>query len=145
VFANAIHTVDLIRYLARGEAIIKRLSRTPLGESSFVLDAAISFSGGDEARYISLWNSPGPWVLNVYTENNRWLMAPLEELALQTGESKKTTPVVGAATQDELKPGLWNIFEEIQKHWMGEEPDLPTPKSSLESMELVARIFGTDG
>jgi hypothetical protein len=70
-------------------------------------------------------------------------MAPLEELDLQTGDSRKTSPIVRPGDQDELKPGLWNIFEELQKHWSGEKPALPTPESSLESMELVAKIYQT--
>jgi predicted dehydrogenase len=143
MFANAIHTVDLIRHIARGEALIERITRTPLGDNSFVLDASLTFASGDQARYVSIWNAPGPWVLNVYTETNRWLMAPLEELDLQTGDSRKTSPIVRPSDQDELKPGLWNIFEELQKHWSGEKPALPTPESSLESMELVAKIYQT--
>jgi predicted dehydrogenase len=145
MFANAIHTVDLIRHLARGEAHVERISRTPLGDNSFVLDASLGFTAGDQARYVSIWNAPGPWVLNVYTETNRWLLAPLEELDLQTGESRKTSPLVRPSNQDELKPGLWNIFEELQKHWAGQEPAIPTPESSLESMELVSKIYQTSG
>jgi predicted dehydrogenase len=145
MFANAIHTVDLIRHLARGEVFIERITRTPLGDNSFVLDASLTFTSGDQARYVSIWNAPGPWVLNVYTKTNRWLMAPLEALDLQTGESRRTSPVVRPSDQDELKPGLWNIFEELQKYWAGKKPALPTPESSLESMELVAKIYQTHG
>jgi hypothetical protein len=145
MFANAIHTVDLLRFLGRGKIKVEKVSRTQTGGSSFVLEASLSFKSGDRAKYMSVWNSPGPWVLNVYTEKARLVMGPLECLGRQSGENRVVEELVRPDSSGDLKPGLWNLMDEIRKHWTGGHPEVPSAEDSHESMKLVSRIFRTRG
>lgn len=145
MFANAIHTVDLVNFLGRGNARVVKTTKTSSGPSSFVIEASISFTSGDKATYFSVWNSPGPWVLNVYTESVRMVMGPLEQLSRQPRGSRLLEEIVGPDSSTPLKPGLWNLVEELCKHWDGGEPSIPSPQDSYESMKLVASIFKTRG
>lgn len=145
MFANAIHTVDLMRFLGRGKIKVEKVSRTQTGESSFVLEASLSFKSGDKAEYISVWNSPGPWVLNVYTEKARLVMGPLEYLGRQVGESRVVEELVSSDSAGALKPGLWNLMDEIRMYWTGGHPRIPSTEDSHESMKLISRIFRTRG
>lgn len=145
MFANAIHTVDLMRFLGRGKIKIEKVSKTHTGKNSFVLEASLSFKSGDKAQYISVWNSPGPWVLNVYTEQTRLVMGPLEYLGRQVGESRVVEELVSSDSAGALKPGLWNLMDEIRKYWTGGQPQIPSAEDSHESMKLVSRIFRTRG
>lgn len=141
-FANAIHTLDLLSFLGRGEPVVDFVQKTPLDGESFVLEAQISFSSGDSAHYFSVWNAPGPWILNVHSGRARWVMGPLEVLERQPEGSRERIGLVGPGEAGEYKPGLWNMLSELKDYWGGIEPQLPDSRESLRSMKLVADIYG---
>jgi predicted dehydrogenase len=141
MFANAIHTVDLINYLGRGSVTLESVCTVSLGESSFVVRAGLAFTSGDYCDYISIWNSPGHWTLNAHKEDTRWVMRPLENIERQRGSSRQTEPLLSSKDIDDYKPGLWNLLSELSKFWEGTQPNIPTPIDSLRSMELVSEIF----
>lgn len=140
-FANGIHTVDLLRHLARGELSVNSSQRTALGNGAFVVEATLGSSTGDFARYVSVWNAPGPWILSVHTSKSRWVMGPLELLGHQEKGSRETKNLVGSDDSEPHKPGLWNMLTELRRYWDGLEPSLPGPESSLMSMKLVEEIY----
>jgi hypothetical protein len=141
MFANAIHTVDLMMHLGRGLATLDSVSTMSLGRESFIVRAGVTFSSGDYFDYISVWNSPGHWTLNAHKEKTRWLMRPLETIDRQEGSSRLTEPLLSSEDLDYYKPGLNNILSELASYWEGGVPNVPSPADSLESMKLVAKIF----
>lgn len=145
MFANAIHTVDLLRSFVGSPGEVSRVWRTSLGGKSFVLHADIEFESGDRAVYTSAWDAPGRWSLDVFTESNRWVMSPLEELYLQRGSTRDLEEIVPPVASPPYKSGIWEMLSELATYWDGDIPRLPDYRDSLDSMKMVSEIYETRG
>jgi len=142
MYANSIHVIDYFLLLGRGnicavEPIIPWDSVQP----RYVV-AKVSFESGDVGLYEGIWNGPGPWAVSVNTPEKRWEMRPLEQAAFQIAGQRKLEAVESHPWDTQFKPGLRLQAEKAVAAALGEINDLPTLQNSLESMRLVAAIFG---
>jgi predicted dehydrogenase len=142
MYANSIHAIDLIRVFGRG----KIKSVRPVIEydpaKPGVVVARIEFESGDLALYQGIWNGPGPWALTVTTPVSRWELRPLEKAAVQRKGERILTPVEQAQADKDFKAGFRLQAEQTVAAVRGEPNEAPTIQDSLESMRLVAAIFG---
>ena len=141
MFANAIHTVDLLRHLGRGAPEIVSKHINFFGERAFFLTANLIFESGDSASYCSVWNAPGRWALKVFTGDSHWELKPLEYLKIWHDASKLYEDFSPSTEDLELKPGLWGMLSELSCEFTSGASELPSLAEGLESVELVSTIY----
>lgn len=142
MFGNSIHVIDYLRAFGRGP--IKRV--TPIFRwnpaAPGIVVASVEFASGDRGVYEGIWNGPGPWAVTVSHPEVRWEMRPLERAFYQATGSRVLSPV-GADPADSLfKPGFRRQAEAAVLAAQGESSAAVTLAESLETMDLIARIFG---
>lgn len=141
-FANAIHTVDLLRVFARGHVETVETFVWSNAEFRRDVESRILFSSGDRATYSSFWNLPNTWSLNCVTSAQRLVLAPLEQGFSQKDGERSIAPMLLKGRDLEFKPGLSNLVDDLERHFAGTPSSLVELEEGLESMELVSRIFG---
>jgi predicted dehydrogenase len=142
-FANAIHTVDLANFFASGVIESVTSSRWTLGSKSFVVEASVDYSSGDRIAYTSYWNTPQNWSLSISTSETRALLSPLEELQTQAKGNRLPTRTDLEGKDKIFKPGLFGLVENLTSYLQGKPSEMVSLEESLESMNLVERIFGS--
>jgi predicted dehydrogenase len=142
MYANAIHMIDYLSILGRGNIISVDpiIPWTP--ESPRFVMAKISYDSGDIAIYEAVWNGPGPWAITVSTQEKRWEVRPLEQASFQPYGSRKLEPAPVHEWDTTFKPGLRVQAEEAVKAAMGKPHVLPSLEEAMKSMKLAAAIYG---
>lgn len=142
MYANSIHVIDYLRIFGRGP--IRKV--TPIlpwdPRKPGVVAAAVEFSAGDAGLYTAIWNGPGPWHVSVSTPQIRWELRPLEQAAFQKCNERKLHPVEPSTWDHDFKPGFRKQAEEAVAAAMGRPGRLPTLDDAVETMELIAAIYG---
>lgn len=142
MFANSLHLVDYLRAFGRGPVTkVSTIAPWNPREPGIVL-ARVDFESGDLGLYEGIWNGPGPWAVQITTPTRRWEMRPLEEATFQDGGERKRHPVELHAWDRAFKPGFRLQAEHAVAAALGKPSDCPSLDESLESMSLVAKIFG---
>lgn len=142
MFANSIHLVDLMRFLCRGTVESVQVLSHWRPDSPALVAGLVEFSSGDMAIYEAMWNRPGPWSCAVTTQSSRLEMRPLERLSTQA-DGDRTAHSVDLGDSDlQFKPGLLNQAEQAVRMVSGQSHSLPDFNDALESMRLVAALYG---
>lgn len=142
MYANSIHTIDLIAHLCRG-AVEEVIRDAPwAADETFVHGASIRFASGDRARYDAVWQGPGPWSCAVTTPSQRLEMRPLESLTLQVAGSRIANPVELDQTDGDFKPGFLRQAEAVLAGVRGRPTAAPTLSEGLATMDLIEAIYG---
>jgi predicted dehydrogenase len=142
MYANSVHVIDLARVFGRGEIVdVVPVVRWNL-EKPGVVVAKIAFSSGDAALYQGIWNGPGPWAAVVTTDRERWELRPLEEASLQKRGERVVTRMEADPVDKSFKAGFRRQAEAVCDGVRGRKSDAATIDDALESMKLIARIFG---
>lgn len=112
--ANSTHVADLAFYLG-GQP--KEMASFVTGElnwhptSSIFSGAGVSKSGA-LFNYAANWESAGRWAVEVFTNENRYILKPMESLLVQ---KRGTIPQLSVEIDDsldkEFKPGLYKQLE----------------------------------
>lgn len=145
MYANSIHLVDYLPLFGRGEITDINILLPFDNQNPTSLVAGISFSSGDFGLYQAAWQGPGPWMVIVATDMNRYELAPLEKLTIQKrGERVKNEWVFEAEgpPKKEVKPGLFNQASEMIRFVNTGETSLTTLNEATQSMRLVAKLYG---
>lgn len=142
MFANSIHMIDLLRYLANGEIVNINNYKQEISADVWNITSNIQFSSGDIATYVGIWNSPGPWSLNCFTGNSRWELRPIEQAHFQLSDEFKTTEVPIDIWDQQFKPGVRRMADELLKYFKFGKTELPTIHVALDSMKSVQQIYG---
>jgi predicted dehydrogenase len=144
MYANAIHLVDYFHELGRGPVTdVTPIVPWSAGNPDFVV-AKLSFASGDIGLYEAVWNRPGPWAVTVNAGSERYEMRPLEQAAVQSYGERRLSPLPPDDWDEKFKPGLRYQADQAVRAARGERSDLPAISEALESMRLVARIYGLD-
>jgi hypothetical protein len=105
--------------------------------------AEIEFESGDLGVYEGIWNGPGPWAVTVATPGRRWEMRPLEQAVYQNRGERTLNPVDVHPWDKTFKAGFRRQAElAVAAASAREGPQLPTLADGLETMRLIAKIFG---
>lgn len=141
MFANSIHLIDYLQLLGRGEIVnVDRVLPWNPNDPWHVV-AKLTYSSGDVALYEAAWNRAGPWSINVTTDEARFEMRPIENIAVQKFGERKLEPLELHSWDKDFKPGLRLQAEEMIKAAKGEPSQMPTLRDAYKSMELVAEIY----
>jgi len=142
MYANSIHLIDYLRLFGRGSVT----SVTPVvgwspGTSHTVI-AKVEFDGGDVGLYEGIWQGPGPWAVSVTTPEKRWEMRPLEDAAFQSRGERQMHRVEVHQWDRQFKPGFRLQAKMAVAAALGEPSESPTLAEAMDTMKLIAEIFG---
>ena len=140
MFANAVHLIDLFHVFCRGNLETVRPLQPWRGLATELVVGELVYDSGDIGLYQALWNRPGPWSVAVSTCNRRLEMRPVEKVAEQLAGSRVNREQEQDPLDRDFKPGLFRMAAV-----RGEKHALTTIDDSLQSMELVAALYGKTG
>jgi predicted dehydrogenase len=145
MYANSIHLVDYFATFARGELIaVHHGSRFDAAKPGHVV-ATLQFSSGDCGVYQAIWNGPGPWAVTVTNAAVRIELRPLEKLLLQKRGERRSVEQEADPLETTYKAGLyWQAAQVVAEARGQHAAPLATLMQATQSMDWVARIYGTD-
>jgi predicted dehydrogenase len=136
-FANSTHVIDLAFYFANSPIELKTFVNK--GNLSWHKNSNFVGAGKTESNvlfsYISNWEGPGRWSIDLRTEKHRLLLEPLEKLKIQIKGSLEFKELELDYSIDELyKPGLFNQINSFLK---GDYKDLVAIKSHIYNSKYI--------
>lgn len=142
MYANSIHTIDLIRFFGRGDLTNVQPVIPWQKEKSQIVLCYLEFSSGDKAVYEGIWQGPGPWACAVSTPTRRWTMQPLEKACFQNANERQLHELAKADVDQQYKAGFYRQAEEVCKAVRGEPSQAVTIQESLTTMQMIYKMFG---
>ncbi|HLD16422.1 MAG TPA: Gfo/Idh/MocA family oxidoreductase [Coxiellaceae bacterium] len=142
MYANSIHTIDLILAFARGQISRIEPIKPWKGEQTDVMLVHIEFDSGDHALYEGHWQGPGPWACSVNTPTKRWMLQPLEIASLQKKGERQRVDIPMDECDKQFKPGFYHQAREVINKIRGQESRAITLKESMRTMQLIHNMFG---
>lgn len=140
---NGIHVIDLVRFFAGDVKNITSFRHALQEKNGDNFGALLTFKNNPAiGHYISHWQSPGRWKIDLYGKDVRAHMEPLEEGVII---EKDSPPVIiePDAHDKEFKPGFWAQNRYFIDRVRDKKP-ISYPASSIEdaekTMELVEQI-----
>ena len=141
MFANSIHIIDYVRFLARGN-VSKIENRKPFViEEEHIITSQIEFSSGDVALYTCYWNMPARWSVDVSIGQQTWQFSPLEKARVYTLQNREVKEFETSPFDHEFKPGLYRILQEIEALVTVGETKLTSLSVGNLTMELIEGIY----
>jgi predicted dehydrogenase len=146
LFANGIHSIDLLRYFGGEVKKVHAFSGRWEEEQKNSFGALMRFESGAMGQYIANWMSPGGWSVTLYGMNRRVLLKPLERGVL-IGRSGAETPLPVDEVDTLFKPGLYaqdRYFLDCVRE--GRKVSYPAADlaDAVKTMELIEAIAGGD-
>ena len=115
MYANSIHQIDFFNLICRGEVCSVDVIEPWLGSETNSVLARVRYDSGDSGMYIAAWNRPGPWSVQVFTDERFFQMAPVEELAARSKHTRVTE--ILASEKGPMKPGFANQASNFLLSW----------------------------
>jgi len=142
MYANSIHVIDYLRLFGRGDIVsVSPVVEWDPDESPYVV-TKVEFESGDIGLYQGIWDGPGPWAVSVNTPAMRWEMRPLERAAYQARGERQLHPVEMHPWDRQFKPGFRLQAQMAVAAALDEPSESPTLAQAMETMRLIAAIFG---
>ena len=112
LYANSIHTIDLLRFFGGEIKKIKSFSCNNGFSKNFTL--AIKFKNNSIGTYVSNWNSPAGWSVTIFGDGYTIKYKPLEVGILI--DKKFNKKFLKKSTFDRIyKPGFYKQMLEFKK------------------------------
>jgi predicted dehydrogenase len=146
LFANGIHSIDLLRYFGGDVKKVQAFSGQWEEEQKNSFGALMRFESGAMGQYIANWMSPGGWSVTLYGMNRRVLLKPLERGVL-IDRSGAETPLAVDEVDTLFKPGLYaqdRYFLDCVRE--GRKVSYPAADlaDAVKTMELIEAIAAGD-
>ncbi len=142
MYANAIHLVDLIPFLTRGEVNhVSTRGWSRLTTDPQLVSARVELTSGDVGTYEALWSTRGPWAASVTTQSLRWEMRPLEQARWKKTNDQQWHEISQTRADRYWKPGLLRQAQQVIRAANGMDHDLVTPDVALNSIRLLSLIY----
>lgn len=141
IFANSLHGIDLLTWLAGDVADLTISSRSlKSGAFRWLMAAHGVTDRGVLASFHSTWDSPGGWRVTFCSEGRRYVFAPLEQCEV-TDRDGSTRQIVADAIDTQFKPGFYRQAESFLKLMDGSsDGDIVTLENVAPSMALAERL-----
>jgi predicted dehydrogenase len=145
--ADAIHCIDLLRFLGGELASTHALSSAWRGRTPNSFGALIRFQGGGIGHFVSNWTAPGKWEVKLYGFDMRIDLSPLEEGKVTTREG----PAFLVPKDDadiKYKPGFYrqdHYFVEHVRSGRAIERPAADLDDALRTMRLLEEIANPRG
>jgi predicted dehydrogenase len=139
MYANSIHVLDFLNFLARGE--IKKIDTKKIKfKNSYVVISNIAYSSGDYARYTGYWNLPANWSVLVSDKKNFLKINPLEKI--QILNKNKIIKLDSFYFDEKFKPGFYYQFKEIDRAIKNKKNYAVGIFDAIKSVKIVNKIYG---
>ncbi|MAD94577.1 MAG: hypothetical protein CML33_03675 [Rhodobacteraceae bacterium] len=139
MYANSIHQIDFFNIICRGEIINVDVIEPWSGSETRSVVAKISYDSGDSGIYIAAWSRPGPWSVQVFTDERFFQMAPVEELSAQSRFTRVKETL--AEEKGPVKPGFEGQAHNFVSACLGEAHGLVSLSESHRTMQLISKIY----
>jgi hypothetical protein len=140
MFANSIHLIHYFNILCRGKVNSVNSFKIHEKKKLIFISSKIIFSSGDIGIYECYWNMPGFWSVTVTTSLKKWQLKPLENLKI-FNKKNKLTFFCEEQNGKNLKAGLLNQAINLIKAFNKQKNNLVSLKESLQTMELIHKIY----
>jgi len=127
IYANSIHTIDLLRLFGGEPLKSYSLSSSSEGVGRDQFSASFMFKNNVIGSYISHWRSPGSWAVNLFGEGVTVRFSPLEQ-GFWTDQEFNTFPIKISKEDSEFKPGFYLQMKNFQEliinrklNWPGQD------------------------
>lgn len=143
IFSNSIHLIDYCRIFARGSAKkYKKILDVKMNKRRYFVKKII-FSSGDIVLFHSIWNKPGPWSLNISTENFYFNLNPLENLSYKVKSKikpNKTYYFENSKFDKNFKPGFRVQAQEMYKALSNKKNKMPNIDQVLFTTKIIHNL-----
>lgn len=140
MYANSIHLVDYLKFLARGRVTSLSHVSPWTGELGSVVEVELKFDSGDRGHYRAVWEQDGPWSVSVEDAESTLVMRPLEKLT-RTSSGTLVTDDIDYSEDQRFKPGYLEQARAFLRALSG-STTCPSLDDALETTQLVAQIYG---
>ena len=142
IFANSIHTIDLIRFF--GGEVSQQLSFHQSFSNEFKdqLYSLFKMENNCLASYASNWHSPGSWSVKLMGHGISAVFSPLEEgYTIDKNFHKEEIPL--SKFDKAIKPGFYNQMKAIQGLININSLEWPSVdlESSMKSYEIASKMI----
>lgn len=142
IFANGVHCLDLLRFLGGEITQIHTISHRWVEKTGDSFGALIEFESGAMGHYISHWQTPGRWRVDLYGQDIRVYLEPLEEgYILQ--RNVEPIPIEIDEVDRQFKAGVHaqnRYFIDCVKENKIPERPAATLEDAAKTMELIETI-----
>lgn len=141
IYANATHTIDLLRLFGGEVATMKSVSTRWEEACGDQFSASIEFEGGAIGTYVSNWLSPGGWRAVLYGKGVTVEFKPLEQ-GIWTDLKYETHEIKPDAIDEDFKPGFYGQLSDF--HALVTTGELPASSldlaGALKTMQLAQQL-----
>ena len=141
MYANCIHLVDYLSIFCRGDAQTVRHTSEWDPTSPVLVACEVTFSSGDRGLYRCVWDRPASWAVTVCTPDIEWDLRPLETGRMRD-RSRRVLELESDGVDRTFKPGFRRQAEEAVRAARGEPSRATHLEEAVETMRLIARIYG---
>jgi predicted dehydrogenase len=141
LYANSIHTIDLIRFFGGEVKKISRLKKSLYKKKGDQFLSIIEFKNGIIGSYFSNWYAPGGWSVKLFCNGVTIIFNPLENgYYIKKDMVKK--PIELDKVDQIYKPGFYRQISLIIKYLQTQKIDdnLQTIFSAHQTMKLINKI-----
>jgi predicted dehydrogenase len=138
--ANSTHVVDLVFHLCGNPTDWRSWSSGSLTghPTSSRFAGAGTLESGALFSYLSDWEAPGRWGIEIMTVNHRLILRPMEKLHIMNHDSFDVEEVnIDDALDIDFKPGFFRQMEAFLDH---KQPGLCSIEEHMENTETYSKI-----
>jgi predicted dehydrogenase len=141
LYANATHTVDLLRMFGGEVEHMHALAHRRQEAMGDQFAAVMDFDSGAMGTYVANWLSPGGWRVALYGQGVTVEFMPLEK-GVWMDSSFQRHEIVPDACDEEFKPGLYRQMEVFKEMVAGYSPVWPAQDlaGALRTMQLAEQL-----
>jgi predicted dehydrogenase len=120
LYANAIHTIDLLRFFGGEIEEMHALAHRRQEAMGDQFSAVMNFDSGALGTYVAHWLSPGGWRVVLYGQGVTVEFKPLES-GVWTDSSFKQHEILADACDEQFKPGFYRQMVAFKELVLGGE------------------------
>lgn len=141
IFANSLHTIDLLRFFGDEVKNMKSISHSYIEKNGDQFAAVMEFDSGAIGHYISHWYSPGGWRVVLYGDGVTVKFEPLEE-GVWVDKDFKSHPIEPDRDDLDFKPGFFRQMKAFCDMVRSSEKTWPFQdlEGSYQTMLLAEKI-----
>lgn len=142
IFANAVHTIDLLRFFGGEITETKSFANSFVDPKGDQMAASIRFANGALGTYQAHWYSPGGWSVTLYGQGVRVDFAPLEQ-GVWTDVNFQTHSIEADEFDRDQKPGFYGQMVDFKNVILGNSvsQEFQDLAGSLETMTLADQLI----
>ena len=145
LFANSIHTIDLLLYFGGTIKKINILKKKIIHNNGDNYNISIEFKNNCLGSYISNWFVPGGWTIKIYTQKKYFNFINLENCIMQDRSFKKTRINLTKADKN-YKPGLKLMIDSFYQYLKNDKKleGFQSIEDNLNTMKLIDKLHAKE-